>query len=133
MREFYHLIFATKSWKPIITEELGQLISNRLIRNFNKLNVEVLEISSQPEHFHILIAKDQGEFLSKSVAWTKGECSHWINKERDDLKFYWQKGYKAFPIVEGQLESIKKYITEQDLFHEKTSLYDELEQLMSTE
>lgn len=132
MKELYHLIFATKSWKPIIDYEIGERISERLIRNFTKQNFKVLAINYQPDHFHILLKKEGNGFLSRSIAWVKGETSHWINSTQD-TKFYWQKGYKFYEVDDKELDIVRKYIADQGSIHQKITLYEEIDQLSKIE
>ena len=62
----------------------------------------------------------------------KGESSFWINKNRlCRTKFEWQDEYFAVSVSESTLESVRKYIANQEEHHRKRSFDDEFEDFLS--
>ncbi len=61
----------------------------------------------------------------------KGESSFWINKQkltRD--KFGWQDEYFAVSVSESQLETVRRYIRNQEHHHKKKTFQQEYDEFM---
>ena len=62
----------------------------------------------------------------------KGESSHWINKQNlIQGKFSWQDEYFAVSIGESQIDSVRKYIRDQEVHHLKKTFQQEYDEFMS--
>ena len=59
----------------------------------------------------------------------------WINEKKlSKYKFDWQKGYGAFTHSRSQLDTVVKYILNQELHHQKKSFREEyIEMLIKNE
>ncbi len=61
----------------------------------------------------------------------KGESSFWINKNRFcKTKFEWQDEYFAVSVSESTLESVRKYIANQEEHHRIRSFDEEFESFL---
>jgi putative transposase len=62
---------------------------------------------------------------------TKRGSSLWVKTKATDLQdFSWQEGYGIFSIGFSQIESVKKYIADQEPHHRKITFQDEVRQLL---
>ena len=57
-------------------------------------------------------------------AWTSANSSRWLRKKHD-RKFAWQTGYGVFSVSESSIDSVTKYIAEQEEHHKKRSFQEE--------
>ena len=61
----------------------------------------------------------------------KGESSFWINKNNlCKTKFGWQDEYFAVGVCESTLESVRRYIANQEEHHRTKSFDDEFEDFL---
>lgn len=88
-------------------------------------------INGYSEYAHCLISLGRDQSLSKVAQLMKGESSFWINQNKlTKSKFVWQDDYWAVGVSESHLDSIRKYIQEQEIHHKKKSFNDEIELFM---
>jgi len=56
----------------------------------------------------------------------KGESSHWINSnDFIPQKFAWQDGFSVFSVSHSMVETVRKYIFNQQEHHRKTTFEEE--------
>jgi REP element-mobilizing transposase RayT len=61
----------------------------------------------------------------------KGESSHWINIHKlANLKFEWQDEYIAVSVSESNVETVRRYILNQEEHHRTKSFAEEYDELM---
>ena len=62
----------------------------------------------------------------------KCDSSEWINKEKlTQSKFQWQEGYGAFSYSKSQVDSVVKYIHNQQEHHRKIDFLDEYKKMLT--
>jgi REP element-mobilizing transposase RayT len=97
-------------------EELHRYKTGIIKNNGQKL----LEINVMPDHTHILIGMEPNIRISDLVRDIKSNSSVFINDKKWVLgKFNWQKGFGVFSYSHSQLDSIIKYINNQEMHHRK--------------
>jgi putative transposase len=63
----------------------------------------------------------------------KGESSYWVNKQNLlETKFSWQDDYWAASICDSHIETLKKYIRNQDAHHSSKSFSEEIDEVMKS-
>jgi len=79
-----------------------------------------------PDHLHLFVGLNPKQSVSDLIKAVKGDSSEWINKEKlTNRKFLWQEGYGAFSYSRSQVDSVVKYIANQQDHHKKVSFVDE--------
>ena len=72
------------------------------------------------EHVHALIDLPTNKTIEDVMHLIKGASSNWINKNRlVDLKFAWGGGYGAFSVSQSSVDSVCRYISEQEGHHKR--------------
>lgn len=113
-----HLVFAVKHRDglihPSFKDELYQYITGIIKHHNHKL----MAINGMPDHIHILIGMRPSQSLSDLLQDIKGNSSKWINENKFlKVKFEWQEGYGAFSYSKSQVDSVIKYINNQERHH----------------
>lgn len=86
----------------------------------------MLAIFCMPDHTHLLIGLKPDMAISNLVRDIKAGSSrfisdrHWIQG-----KFNWQEGFGAFSYSKSQIDSVTKYILNQQQHHEKQTFKEE--------
>jgi len=126
-----HTIFAVQNRLSLIQkewqDELYKYIAGIITNNGHKL----LQIGGMPDHVHILFGMKPTQSLSDLMQDIKGDSSLWINKKRLIRgKFSWQEGYGAFSYGKSQIDSVVKYIQQQEIHHKKRDFAEEYLELL---
>ena len=128
VRNWLHIIWATKKRERIIKPMQAKEISKFLIEKSKTENVPLLNLNIQPEHIHGLINLPADICLSDFMKIIKGASSFWINKNSLlNSKFSWQRGYGAYSVSASQLDVVRQYIISQDEHHKENTFADEYE------
>ena len=94
-----------------------------IIQNYGH---KLLAIGSMPDHIHIFIGYNLNHLISELFEKIKTSSNAWIKgKNLTKYKFDWQKGYEAFTHSRSQLDTVVKYILNQEKHHHKKTLQEE--------
>jgi len=126
-----HAVFAVQNRLSLIQkqwqDELYKYITGIITKNGHKL----LQIGGMPDHIHVLFGMRPTQSLSDLMQDIKGNSSFWINEKRFvQGKFSWQEGYGAFSYGKSQIDSVVKYIQQQEKHHKKRSFEEEYLELL---
>ena len=123
---YIQTVFAVSGRLSLITpdfkEELYKYITG-IVRNKNQ---KLLSINGMADHIHILIGLRPAMALADLVRDIKSDSSEWINRKKLARgKFAWQEGYGAFSYGHSQLDTIIRYIQNQERHHRRRSFKNE--------
>ena len=108
--------------KPDFKEELQKYMSGILRKKGQKL----IEINCMPDHAHLLIGLKPSVALSDVVRDVKSDSTEFINSKRWIRgRFSWQEGFGAFSYSQSHLDSVIKYIRNQEKHHAEKSFKSE--------
>jgi len=108
--------------RPEFKEELHKYITGIVRNNGQKL----IAINSMTDHVHILIGLKPAMALADLIRDIKADSSNFINKKKWVRgKFSWQEGYGAFSYGHSQLDTIIRYIQNQEQHHRRRTFKDE--------
>lgn len=128
---YIHIVFAVKyryaliasSWK----ERLHKYITGIIQNQGNKL----IAINTVPNHAHILIGMKSDISLSDLVRDIKKDSTNFVNNEiKLRGKFSWQEGFGAFSYSHSQIDSVVKYILNQEEHHRFKTFREEYEAML---
>lgn len=79
-----------------------------------------------PDHTHLLVGLNPNIAISDLVRDIKAGSSKFITESNwVKGKFSWQEGYGAFSYSKGQVDSVIKYILNQEEHHKKKTFQEE--------
>ncbi len=108
--------------QPEFKEDLYKYITGIVRNNGQKL----ISINGMSDHIHILIGLRPAMALADLVRDIKADSSNFVNKQKWLRgKFSWQEGYGAFSYGHSQLDTIIRYIQNQEKHHKRRSFKDE--------
>ena len=104
--------------KPAFKEDLYKYITG-IVKNQGQ---KLISINGVEDHVHILIGLKPAMALADLVREIKADSSNFVNEQRFLRgKFSWQEGYGAFSYGHSQLDTIIRYIQNQDQHHQRSS------------
>jgi len=132
---YFHLVFAIKNRDALIKmgwkNELEKYITGIVQNHKHKL----LAIGSMPDHIHIFIGYSLNQLIPNLVEEVKISSNKWVKDRRfSKFRFEWQKGYGAFTHSRSQLDTVVKYVLNQEEHHKRKTFREEyLEMLKKNE
>lgn len=103
-------------------EELHKYITG-IVRNKGQ---KLISINGMSDHLHILIGLRPAMALADLVRDIKSDSSDWVNRRRFVRgKFAWQEGYGAFSYGHSQLDTVVRYIQNQERHHKRRTFKNE--------
>src|SRR6266446_6294471 len=123
---YIQTVFAVNGRESLIRgefkEELYKYITGIVRNNGSKL----ISINGMPDHIHILIGWKPSTPLPDLVRDIKSDSSNFVNENKwVHGRFNWQEGYGAFSYGHSQLDTIIRYIQNQEYHHRRRSFKDE--------
>jgi len=123
---FLHIVFAVQNRQSLISinwkHDLYKYITGIVQNNGHKL----IAINGMPNHLHLAVGFKPNQSISDLLKDIKGDSSKWINSQRFmSGHFNWQEGYGAFSFSQSQIDSVVKYIQNQEEHHRKKTFREE--------
>src|SRR2546428_12248015 len=108
--------------KPEFKSDLHKYIAG-IVRNQGQ---KLISINGMPDHIHILIGLKPAMAFADLVREIKADSSNFVNEKKFvHGKFSWQEGYGAFSYGHSQLDTVIRYIQNQEYHHRRRSFKDE--------
>lgn len=108
--------------KPEFKEDLYKYVTGIVTNQGQKL----IRINGVADHVHLLIGLRPAMALADLVRDIKADSSNFINENRwVQGQFTWQEGYGAFSYGHSQLDTIIRYIQNQEKHHSRRSFKHE--------
>jgi REP element-mobilizing transposase RayT len=126
------MVFSTKNREPFLnSSELRRNVFEHIKNNAEEKGIWLDCINGYQEHAHCLISLGKEQTISKVAQLIKGESSYWINQNNlTTEKFVWQDDYWIVGVSESRLESVRKYIHNQEIHHSNQSFESEINNFM---
>ena len=123
---YVHIIFAVKGRQSLIPKQHKETLHQYITRIITNKKQTVIRINSMPDHIHILVGMDPNIAVSSLVRDIKANSSKFINKKEWIAgRFEWQTGFAAFSYSHSQLDTIVRYIKNQEAHHSHRSFREE--------
>lgn len=126
-----HGVWSTKNHEPLLHKEIRPVLFQHILENGRSKDIWVDTVNGYVEHVHCLISLGKEQTIAKTMMLLKGESAYWLNKSGHCKgKLYWQDDYFAVSIGQSQVNSVRKYIQNQEEHHRKKSFTEEVQEFM---
>jgi REP element-mobilizing transposase RayT len=123
---YIQVVFAVSGRLSLIRNEHKEEIYKYITGIIRNDGHKLISINGMSDHLHLLIGLKPDMALSDLVRDIKSNSSKFINQRRlAHGKFGWQEGYGAFSYGHSQLDTIVRYIQNQERHHGRRSFKDE--------
>jgi len=132
VRVWVHIVFSTKNREPFLnSHEIRTRLFEHIKQNAKDKDIWIDSVNGYQDHIHCLISLGRDQTISNIAKLIKGESSFWINQQKFILqKFSWQNDYWAVGVSESHLETVRKYIKNQEEHHKKKAFTEEVNEFM---
>ena len=125
------MIWGTLSRERVLNNKAAAGLSQYLVQYADEQEVYMKINFVNADHVHALIDLPTGFSIEKMVQLFKGSSSHWVNSnELITGKFAWGRGYGAFSVSHSNLDSVARYIADQEEHHRVRTFTDELREFI---
>jgi putative transposase len=122
----YHMVFSTKDRQAWLGEAMSPRLYEYIGGGIRSEGGIAMSINGWRDHIHILAKLRQDKAVSDLIRGIKANSSGWIHRRFPELRgFAWQRGYGAFTVSQSQVESVKRYIANQEVHHQRVSFKEE--------
>ena len=116
----FHIVWVPKYRYRVLNGKIGEEVRKNIIIQSERLNCEIVELSVQDDHVHLLIKVPPKIAISKLMGVLKGKTAIRVFNKFPKLKerpywgnHFWAEGY-CVDTVGLDSEMIKKYVKYQD-------------------
>ena len=128
---YIHVVFAVEGRQNLISSENNDELQKYIAGIVSGQKQKLIAINNMPDHVHTLIGLKPDLALSDLVRDIKAGSSGFINRQRWVRgRFGWQEGFGAFSYSRSQLDTVIRYIQNQQKHHAKKSFRDEYVELL---
>ncbi len=129
-RVLIHLVFSTKHREPMISQEVRPCLHAYMAGILDNLKSPTLQTGGVEDHIHILCVLGRTISQADLLEEVKKSSSKWMKAEGGVPNFSWQAGYGAFSIGESQVDTVIRYIRNQEEHHSKVTYQEEYRRLL---
>ncbi|AZA74389.1 IS200/IS605 family transposase [Chryseobacterium indoltheticum] len=123
---YIQIVFAVKGRQNLISKENREELHKFITGIVSNRNQKLFAVFAMPDHVHILVSMSPVISISDLVRDIKAGSSKFINEKRwMNGKFNWQEGYGAFSYSKSSVDSVIKYILNQEEHHKKKTFKEE--------
>lgn len=123
---YIQTVFAVDGRLSLIRTEFKEELYKYISGIVRKQSQKLIAINGMSDHVHILIGLKPAMALADLVRDIKVGSSDFINKKKWVRgRFNWQEGYGAFSYGHSQLDTIIRYIQNQEQHHRRRTFKDE--------
>ena len=123
---YIQTVFAVSGRLSLISQDFKEELHKYITGIVRKKDQKLISINGMSDHIHILIGLRPAMALAELVRDIKSDSSEWVNRKKLARgKFGWQEGYGAFSYGHSQLDTIIRYIQNQEKHHQRRSFKNE--------
>ncbi len=123
---YIQIVFAVKGRQNLIPAKHREELHKYITGIVQKREQKMLSIFCMPDHLHVLIGIEPSIAISDLTRDIKAGSSKLINDNGwISGKFNWQEGFGAFSYSRSQIDSVIKYILNQEQHHKKKTFKEE--------
>lgn len=123
---YVQIVFAVKGRENLIKKEFRMELYEYIAGIIKGKNQKPIIVNGVGDHVHVFIGLRPSMSVSDLVRDIKNNSSNFINSKKFVKgKFSWQEGFGAFTYGQSQIDSVFKYISNQEAHHQKKTFKEE--------
>jgi putative transposase len=123
---YIQIVFAVNGRQNLIARQYIEELQKYITGIVQKREQKMLSIFCMPDHTHLLVGLKPSITISDLVRDIKAGSSKFISDNRwIKGKFNWQEGFGAFSYSRSQIDTVIKYILNQEAHHKKKTFKEE--------
>jgi len=128
---YIHIVFAVKHRDALISSSWKERLHKYITGIIQNKGHKLIAINTMPDHAHIFIGMKPDAALSDLVRDVKKDSTNFINRGiKPHGTFAWQEGFGAFSYSHSQIDTVVKYILNQEEHHRRRTFREEYEGML---
>ncbi len=128
---YIHIVFAVEGRQNLIEAQHNDELQKYITGIVSGQKQKLIAVNNMPDHVHILAGLKPDMTLSDLVGDIKTGSSGFINRQHwVHGRFNWQEGYGAFSYSRSQLDTVIRYIQNQQKHHATKTFRQEYIELL---
>jgi REP element-mobilizing transposase RayT len=123
---YIQAVFAVAARQSLIEKTFKEELQKYITGIIRKQGQKLIVINCMPDHAHLLIGLKPNATLSDLVRDVKSDSTEFLKRRRLVRgRFNWQEGFGAFSYSHSQLDSVVRYIQNQEKHHARRNFRSE--------
>lgn len=123
---YIQIVFSVKNRQSLIPKTKKEELHKYITGVVQSKKCKMLAINSMPDHIHLFVGFHPTICISDLVKDIKISSNEIIREQKwIKSKFEWQDGFGAFSYSKSQVDSVCKYILNQEEHHKKVTFKEE--------
>ena len=123
---YIQLVFAVKGRENLIHNDWKTELHKYMSGIIKGKDQKSIIVNGMPDHIHAFVGLKSDMKISDLVRDVKNNSSNFINDHKFlKRKFSWQDGYGAFSYSHSHIDTVYKYILNQEIHHKKKTFRQE--------
>lgn len=123
---YLQFVFAVQHRQALIPKEHKEEVHKYITGLVQKRGAKMIAVHCMPDHAHIFVGFKPTIFIPDFIKEIKVESNEFINgKKWFKPKFNWQEGYGVFSYSHSHIDSVAKYVLNQETHHKKKTFQQE--------
>jgi len=119
-------VFAAKGRDNFLQKPWGNEVFKHTAGIIKRKNHKSIIVHGVADHVHVFVGLQPSMNISDLVRDIKNNSTNFINDQRFlNGKFAWQEGYGVFSYAHSQIESVYRYIANQEEHHRRKTFKEE--------
>ena len=125
------LVLAVQGRANLIVDPWRERLNRYITGIVKGKEQKLIIVNGMPDHLHVFVGLTSGMAIADLVRDIKNNASNFVNNHRWVRgHFQWQEGYGAFSYGHSQIDSVYRYIANQQQHHRKRTFREEYIQLL---
>ena len=121
-----HIVFSTKDRAPLLDATVRPALHAYLATVARNVDCECFRVGGVADHVHLAVRLSRTITMAQLVEKLKTSSSKWLKTQSPALaSFSWQRGYGAFSVGRSDLDTLLRYIDNQEKHHHTRSFQNE--------
>ncbi len=130
-RIYLQFVFAVKARQNLIPKAHKEELHKYITGEAQNRKAKMLAINCMPDHTHMFVRFKPSVLISDFIKEIKVESNEFIKKNKWIRgHFSWQDGYGVFSYSHSQVDSVIRYIMNQEEHHKKKTFKEEYVELL---
>ena len=131
IKVWIHFVWSTAEHFPYLSDEIRKDVFTHIRENARSKGIFIDMINGFVDHVHCLVSLGSNQTIEDVIRLIKGESSHWINQQKlTKAHFAWQKEYFAVSVNPAGLDSVRRYIANQENHHRNSGFKEEFDDFL---
>jgi REP element-mobilizing transposase RayT len=123
---YLQFVFAVKHRQALIPKEYKEELHKYMTALVQNRKAKMIAIHCMPDHSHLFVGFKPVLSISDFVKEIKVESNEFLNAQSwMKYQFKWQEGYGVFSYGQSQIDSVAKYVMNQEQHHKKKTFRQE--------